>query len=355
MKLLVLGGTGTLGKPLVELLSKNNNFEVTVVSRNKHESYGNIKYAVANCHDITALEKILSSDKYDCIIDFMIYSLKEFSTIYQLFLNNTKQYFFLSSGRVYNNKNGFITESDLRLLDSSDDMIFKKSEDYALTKARQEDLLLNSKSNNYTIIRPYHTYSDHIFKLGIYEKEEWLYRVLNNKKILIQDGLLNKKTTLTYSGDVAGYIIELINNPKAMGQVFNIANDKMDLRWIDIINIYRKVLEKYNIELKYEITNKLFYNREYQLIYDRYCDRSFDCSKINSICNYRIQKSIEENIECCIDSFLKDRIFLNIDYKLEAYMDKELNERTQLKKINGYKNKIKYLLYRYTPYLKIKK
>ena len=31
MKLLVLGGTGTLGKPLVELLSKNNNFEVTVV------------------------------------------------------------------------------------------------------------------------------------------------------------------------------------------------------------------------------------------------------------------------------------------------------------------------------------
>ena len=53
-----------------------------------------------------------------------------------------------------------------------------------LAKARQEDLLFNSGNNNWTIVRPYITYSENRFQLGIYEKEGWLNRALSGNDII---------------------------------------------------------------------------------------------------------------------------------------------------------------------------
>lgn len=49
-------------------------------------------------------------------------------------------------------------------------------DEYAITKAHQENLLINSKNKNWTIIRPYITYSEQRLQLGTFEKEDWLYR-----------------------------------------------------------------------------------------------------------------------------------------------------------------------------------
>lgn len=46
-----------------------------------------------------------------------------------------------------------------------------KTDEYALQKARQENILLGSKYKNWTIIRPYITYNKERLQLGVLEKK----------------------------------------------------------------------------------------------------------------------------------------------------------------------------------------
>ena len=44
MKVLITGGTGFIGKRLVEVLSKKENIEITVLTRGSTKNFGNINY-----------------------------------------------------------------------------------------------------------------------------------------------------------------------------------------------------------------------------------------------------------------------------------------------------------------------
>ena len=62
---------------------------------------------------------------------------------YKLLLEATKQYFYFSSARVYANSD-VLTEDSQRLLDSNFDLQYVQSDEYAIAKAKQEDILRNS-------------------------------------------------------------------------------------------------------------------------------------------------------------------------------------------------------------------
>ena len=64
--------------------------------------------------------------------------------------------------------------------------------------------MLSSCLKNWTIIRPYITFSDARLQLSCLEKEYWLKRVLDNKPIVFSKDLANKTTTFTCGNDVAG-------------------------------------------------------------------------------------------------------------------------------------------------------
>ena len=87
---------------------------------------------------------------------------------------------------TYANENGRITEKSKRLLDVCTDEEYLKTDEYALTKVRQENILLSSGKKNWTIIRPYITYNVERLQLGVYEKENWLYRALHGRSIVFQ-------------------------------------------------------------------------------------------------------------------------------------------------------------------------
>lgn len=108
------------------------------------------------------IKSIISDRKdYDAIIDFMIYSLEEFQERVQFYLEHTSQYIFLSSSRVYaDSENAFLSEESPRLLDIIDDKTYLSTKEYALEKAREENVLINGILRNFTIIRPYITYYD---------------------------------------------------------------------------------------------------------------------------------------------------------------------------------------------------
>ncbi|MDD4157779.1 MAG: epimerase, partial [Candidatus Cloacimonetes bacterium] len=174
-----------MGEYLVNLLSKDN-IDIFVTSRAEKISQGNIHYLRGDAHDLTFLNDILN-EFWDVIVDFMNYNTLEFENRIDLLLKSTSQYVFLSSSRVYAGLNKIITEESPRLLDICTDKDFLSTDEYSLSKARQENILKISNFNNWTIIRPYITYSKNRLQLGVFEKEDWLFRALNGKTIILSN------------------------------------------------------------------------------------------------------------------------------------------------------------------------
>ena len=100
-KILVLGATGAMGVYLIpELLNMGYMVDGVSVDDIKSDNI-DLRYIKADATDIGFLS-ILLQNKYDGIVDFMIYpDKKKFETYMKLFLDNTKHYIYLSTYRVY--------------------------------------------------------------------------------------------------------------------------------------------------------------------------------------------------------------------------------------------------------------
>ncbi|WP_010419244.1 NAD-dependent epimerase/dehydratase family protein [Anaerophaga thermohalophila] len=351
MNVLVLGGTGAMGIHLVKLLTINE-INTFVTTRKKIKSGKNLTYIQGNAKESSFVKKLLQ-ERWDAIIDFMIYKTNEFEERASLLLNATNQYIFLSSARVYANSENPINEDSNRLLDVSEDTNFLATDEYSLSKARQENILMNSGLNNWTIIRPYITYSENRFQLGVLEKEEWLYRALKRRTIVFSKDMISKQTTLTYGGDVSKGIFALIGNNNALGKKFHItANDSHT--WGEILQTYTTILEKtlgFRPKVLLQNMNKFaeIHPAKYQIEYDRLYDRQFENSKINKFVNTKSFLTIGDGLEKCLNVFLQNPNFKNINWKLEALKDRQTKERTPLNEIEELKQKNKYFLYRYFP------
>ena len=143
-KVLVLGATGAMGRYLVpELIALG--YEVTGVGLDDSAPWGaDARYVKGNAFDKEFLGSLLA-DGYDGIVNFMDYGRYDFSDYYRLFLDNTDHYIFLSSCRVYDDKEQPIKETSPRLWDTSEDEVLKASHDYCIHKAQDEDLLAASE------------------------------------------------------------------------------------------------------------------------------------------------------------------------------------------------------------------
>ena len=94
-KVLLLGGTGAMGIYLAPKLIELGH-EVHITSRIFRKDSGGIKYHLGNARNLDFLIPLLE-EKYEAIIDFMIYSTIEFENAHSILLKNTNHYIFLSS------------------------------------------------------------------------------------------------------------------------------------------------------------------------------------------------------------------------------------------------------------------
>lgn len=330
MKILILGGTGAMGIPLVNiLLQSSKDTTITVTSRSRRTSHNNrLRYVVGNARDNEFLNEILFRGKYDVIVDFMNYDLDEFRNRIDILLFSTEHYIWFSSCRVYADSNNRLTENSERLLETTNDLEFLATNRYALRKARQEDILNHSGRSNFTIIRPYITYNTHRLQLGILEKEQWLYRLMKGKDLVISKEMLEKKTTLTFGEDVSKAVAELIlqNNPK--GEIFQIASPEA-ITWKEILQLYVDILHKeMDISPKIYSSNhinaiEMLWEGGYNTKYDRNFNRSFNSAKIEEELNHRINytPTIEGLSKCLSQFIVSSRQFLQINPEYEAYQD----------------------------------
>ncbi len=349
MNILVLGGTGAMGRPLVEMLSKKNSVYVT--SRSSHSSAGNVTYCQGNAQNKSFLLKTLSTHHWDAVVDFMVWPEAYFKEVLPHLLDSTRQYIYISSARVYAECQGLITEDSPRLLDVSEDREYLKTNEYALAKAREENLLKASGRTNYTIVRPSITYNAYRLQLGVLEKENWLYRALHGRTIVFSHDIAGKLTTMTCGDDVARGIASLVGQKEALGEAFHITYPA-SLPWSEVLGIYLQVLEehlgrKIPVLLTEKSTNFMFPRKVYQLVYSRYFNRTFDNSKIARFCDVQGFVKPQEGLASCLHNFLEAPRFSRIDWKLEAVNDKVCGEKTPLHEISSRVDKVYYLLYRY--------
>lgn len=352
MKVLLLGGTGVMGISLSQLLAQNN-IDTVVTSRSSHKSVGKITYVKGNAMELEFSKQICSNCEWDAIVDFMSYKTVEFRERIDYLLNSTKQYVYISSARVYGNLEHPIKESSPRLLDCSEDEEFLHTDEYSLTKARQEDLLLKFNKKNYTIVRPCITYGDRRLQLGVMEKEEWLFRALNGRTIVFCKEIMESVTTMTTGADICMAIYKIIGNPKAIGEVYHLTSAH-HRKWSEIWEIYKKAIASITgSEPKIYLASLdeflLCRNKslKYQVIYDRVYNRDYDTEKESTLVDVNEFTSPEDGLTTCIRNFINNPSFKYINAKNEARKDKLTHEHTPLRDFSGFRNKVNYLIERY--------
>lgn len=348
MKILILGGTGPMGVYLTEILRERAS-EIVVTSRSAQAAVGNVHFIQGNAKD-TAFMKSLLEQRWDAIIDFMVYTTSEFKSRLDSLLGATEQYFYLSSARVYADSEEPLTENSPRLLDVSPDEVYLSTDEYALAKARQENFLFGHSKKNWTIIRPYITYGPERLQLGVLEKEAWLYRALQGRSIVFTHDMAKRTTTITHGQDVARAMAALVGEGGALGEVFHITGPHCET-WQTILEIYRAILSQHGRTVPVKNLDLATFDRchggHYQVVYDRLYDRIFNNSKINQYLDTSTFCTIDQGLTACLTEFLNNPKFYPINWALEGAKDRAAGEVVDLAELGKLTKILKYVKYRF--------
>ena len=180
---LVLGATGAMGVYLVPELARRG-FAVDAVALDKVSPFGpDVQYTCGDAYGDAALIGERLKKGYDVIIDFLMYpDVPAFYEKQKAYRSAAGQYIFLSTYRVYADTDAVITESSPRLLDVTADKDYRAQDEYALYKAKAENILFTAAEKNWTIVRPAITYSKRRFQLVTLEARDFLPRVKAGKR-----------------------------------------------------------------------------------------------------------------------------------------------------------------------------
>lgn len=313
MKILVIGGTGTMGKPLVDLLYKDN--EISVICRKKKAELQGVCYYYGDAKDRKFMSSVLNQH-FDTIVDFCLYSSIEFPLYYEPLLKATDQYVCLSSVQVCADSNIPKTEESPRFLETDPPVRGQFGNGnyfyYCYEKARIEDVLKKSNYKNWTIIRPSITMNEDHYMWGDFRDEEWTYRIFRGKSVVIPRNMLGVKTSITYGGDVAHMLRAIIGDSSTLCQTYNVTSNVYT--WGELLKIFKRIYERlgYPVKIKYirnhepiikNSVRKSYYERT------RTIDRAFDSSKVYELMR---QKNMEKN-------------FVSLEDKLEEWINRDLS------------------------------
>ena len=285
-KVLVLGASGAMGRYLVPLLAEKG-YAVDAVSLDAPDASADpagVRRIQGNVKDGAFLASLLEN-RYDGIVDFMIYPTGELALKLPRMAASAGHYIYLSSYRVYDGKDVPVREDSRLLLDTADDAIIRFSDDYSVYKARGERILRALGRRNWTIVRPSITYSTYRFQLVTLEAPLVVGRADRGKEVVLPETARGVQGTMTWAGDNARFLAELLFNDKAIGEAFTLSTAEHHT-WGEIADIYaslRGLKAVWAPEEDYlRILSPDPWNRwaAWQLRTDRLFDRVIDNAKV---------------------------------------------------------------------------
>ena len=284
MKLLIIGGTGTISSAITRQLAADGH-ELWLLNRGtrKDEVPANVKQIIADINnDEASVLAGLPAEPFDAVCEFIGFVPQQVERDIRLFAGRTRQYVYISSASAYDKpvRHHVITEGT---------SLANPYWDYSRNKIACEELLMRAYRENgfpVTIVRPSHTYCERSVPLSVHGlKGSWqvLKRMMEGKPVIIHgDG--SSLWTLTWNEDFARGFIGLLGNPHAIGEAFHITSDE-SLTWNQV---YLTVADALGVPFKpYYVASEFLaavappaYNLEGNLLGDKAATVVFDCSKL---------------------------------------------------------------------------
>ena len=279
-RVLLIAGGGTLGTYASEaLLERGYTVDVLCPEEKTSENKNLTFYREYASPEV--LRRLFSEKVYDGIIDFLHYhSVDEYKPYHKLLSENTEQLIFLSSYRVYADKQHPITESAPLLADViRDDEAFLTTEDYAMPKTRCEAYLREeSEAKNFTIVRPVISSSERRFDVVTVSGHEVLTAAAEGRTVLLPKAAQNLTAGLDWAGNSGRLIADLLFREGVLGETYTVSSAQ-NLTWGEVAEMYTSL-----VGTKFEWVDTEDYVKTghggYILFYDRLYDRAIDNRKI---------------------------------------------------------------------------
>ena len=285
-KVLLIAGGGTLGTYVAQELLKMGHFVDVLCLEDKFSDNNKLTF-YKGCATEEYLATLLAEHHYDGIVNFVHYQdVEAYRPIHKLLTEHTEHLIFLSSYRVYADKEHPIKEESPMLLDVTEDLEFKQNEKYAIVKAKCEKFLRDEDPNgNWTIVRPVISFSKLRFDFFMHSGRDVLSYARDGKTMIMQEFARNFIAGLDWSGNTGKIIAHLLFKKETIGEAYTISSAP-GLTWGEIAKIYEE-----HIGLKVMWTDEETYlkanphlQREKGLwwayLYDRRFDRAVDNTKV---------------------------------------------------------------------------
>ncbi|MBQ2097469.1 MAG: NAD-dependent epimerase/dehydratase family protein, partial [Bacteroidales bacterium] len=232
MKILFIGGTGTISSAITRQLAETNN-ELYLLNRGNNNASlpKNVRVITADINNEADVKAKLQGLTFDSVCDFIGFVPEHVERDFRIFNGKTKQYIYISSASAYAKpvRSHVITEGT---------SLVNPYWEYSRNKIACECFLMDKyryEGFPVTIVRPSHTYCKKSMPLGLHGLKgsyQVLKRMMEGKPVIIHgDG--SSLWTMTYNEDFARGFIGLIGNPHAIGEVFQITSDE-SLTWNQI-------------------------------------------------------------------------------------------------------------------------
>ncbi len=338
MKILLIGGTGTISTAISQRLADLNH-ELYLLNRgNLNETLpSHIQFIKADINNEKEAEEKLSGMEFDAVCDFIGFVKPQLERDYRLFNGKTRQFVYISSASAYNKppRDYVINEGT---------SLANPYWEYSRNKIECEEYLMKMYRENgfpVTIVRPSHTYCEKSVPLGVHGKNgSWqvIKRMLEGKPVIIHgDG--TSLWTMTDSRHFAKGFIGLLGNPHTIGEAFQITSDET-LTWNQI---YKTIADCLKVKFKPYYVSSAFlaavsdYDFEGSLTGDKSNSVVFDNTKLKkAVPDFAPSIRFEEGVGRTLEYVLSHKECQVEDPEFDSWCDKVINAmETAKKEING--------------------
>tara|TARA_Y100000816_G_scaffold292391_1_gene287409 strand:- start:8209 stop:9183 length:975 start_codon:yes stop_codon:yes gene_type:complete len=293
MNILLIGGSGTLGKRLLEQLNHKKN-NIIIVCRKKPNDWKRqkmkYKFFFVDFYKDKNFKKKILKNKIDIVVNFICFNKKNAMYDYNLFKNsNLKKYFLISANGVYKSKNVKITESDK--LDSVRNNYIKGKID------AENYLLRKSKKNQFPckILRVSHIFDSNNIPTLFQSRSFSILKIFLDTKFFHLTSTTSNKWTILHAKDFAKILKNIIFYNKKYKEIINIAS-KNHITWKSLYEYYANCL---NTKVKFKYLNMSKLKNEENTLYHHLRIKSknlyFDTK--SNIIFYKNIKFIDPKIE----------------------------------------------------------
>lgn len=327
MKVLFIGGTGTISMAITKLLAEKGH-EVYLLNRGsrKTEVPPSVRTINADINDEALVKEKLEGMTFDSVCDFIGFVPSQLERDFRIFNGKTRQFMYISSASAYHKPcRGYIITEGTTLANPY--------WEYSRNKIACEELLMKyyrEEGFPVTIIRPSHTYDERSIPLGVHGKNgSWqvIKRMMEGKPVIIHgDG--TSLWTMTHNSDFAKGFCGLIGNPHAIGEAFQITNDET-LTWNQI---YECIASALGVKLNAVHVSSEFlasvsdYDLTGSLIGDKACSVVFDNTKLKkAVPEFKPTVHFEEGIAATIRNVLSNRELQKDDPEFDAWCDRVIS------------------------------